>query len=227
MPKRVQFAEEIEPLVQFIEETTPSEIVEGTLAQLRAGVSTDSMLTASALAVTRSSDLPPGHHGGPLHPLVGLHAVHHLVERLEGENRFLPVLQHVALSNKHIHHAGMGPYMLLEFEPEDAGGVDATKSAFLAAVNRGEYNRADHYFLWLWEHVPPVEALDLLLTVALPKNVLDDHYFIFPSFTWRALEWMGRDYLPVLMRPAVRYVTRFPTPPAIPEIEALSRNISS
>ena len=34
--KRVQFAEEIEPLVQFIEETTPSEIVEGTLAQLRA-----------------------------------------------------------------------------------------------------------------------------------------------------------------------------------------------
>jgi hypothetical protein len=221
MPKRVQFAEEIEPLVQFIEETTPSEIVEGTLAQLRAGVSTDSMLTASALAVTRSSDLPPGHHGGPLHPLVGLHAVHHLVERLEGENRFLPVLQHVALSNKHIHHAGMGPYMLMEFEPEDAGGVDATKDAFLAAVNRGEYNRADHYFLWLWEHVPPVEALDLLLTVALPKNVLDDHYFIFPAFTWRALEWIGRDYLPVLMRPAVRYVTRFPTPPAIPEIEAL------
>ena len=221
MPKRVQFAEEIEPLVQFIEETAPSEIIEGTLAQLRAGVSPDTMLTASALAVIRSSDLPPGHHGGPLHPLVGLHAVHHLVERLEGENRFLPVLQHVALSNKHIHHAGMGPYMLLEFEPEDAGGVDATKSAFLAAVSRGEYNRADHYFLWLWEHVPAVEALDLLLTIALPKNVLDDHYFIFPSFTWRALEWIGRDYLPVLMRPAVRYVTRFPTPPAIPEIEAL------
>jgi len=221
MPRRVQFADEIEPLVQFIEETAPSEIVDQTLEKLRAGVSTQTMLTASALAVTRSSDLPPGHHGGPLHPLAGLHAVSHLVDRLAGEQRFVPVLQHVALANKHIHHPGMGPYSLMEFEPVDEGGVEATKSAFLDAVNRGESNKADHYFLWLWEHVPPIEALDLLLTVAIPKNVLDDHYFIFPAFTWRALESIGWDYLPVLMRPAVRYVTRFPIAPGIPEIEAL------
>jgi hypothetical protein len=156
-----------------------------------------------------------------LHPLVGLHAVYHLAERLEGENRFLPVLQHVALSNKHIHHPAMGPYMLLDFEPLDAGGVEATKEAFLAAVNRGEMNKADHLFLWLWDNVPPVEALDLLLSVALPKNLLDDHYFIFPAFTWRAVEVLGREYLPILMRPVVRYVSRYPTAPAIPEIEAL------
>ena len=221
MPKRVQFTAEIEPLVQFIEDTDPSEIVQHTLAKLRAGVSTQSMLTASALAVTRSSDLPPGHHGGPLHPLAGLHAVSHLVERLEGEQRFVPVLQHVALANKHIHHPGMGPYSLMEFEPVDEGGVEATKEAFLAAVNRGEYNKADHYFLWLWEHVPPIEAFDLLMTVAIPKNVLDDHYFIFPAFTWRALESIGQEYLPILMRPAVRYVTRYPIAPGVPEIEAL------
>jgi hypothetical protein len=111
--------------------------------------------------------------------------------------------------------------MLPDFEPVDAGGAEATKQAFFTAVNRGEYNMADHYFLWLWEHVPPVEALDTLLTIAIPKNILDDHYFIFPSFTFRAVEWLGREYLPTLMRPAVRYVTRYPTPPAIPEIEAL------
>ena len=221
MPKRVQFADEIEPLVQFIEDTDPSEIVNSTLAKLRAGVSTQTMLTASVLAVTRSSDLPPGHHGGPLHPLAGLHAVSHLVERLEGEQRFVPVLQHVALANKHIHHPGMGPYSLMEFEPVDEGGVEATKSAFLDAVNRGEYNKADHYFLWLWEHVPPIEAFDLLMTVAIPKNVLDDHYFIFPAFTWRALESIGQEYLPILMRPAVRYVTRYPIAPGVPEMETL------
>jgi hypothetical protein len=221
MHKRVQFADEIEPLVQFIEDTDPAQIIDQTLAKLRAGVPIDSMLTASALAVTRSSDLPPGHHGGPLHPLVGLHAVRHIADRLSGESRFLPVIQHVALSNKHIHHPGMGPYMLPEFEPIDAGGVEATKHAFLQAVERGVYNAADHHFLWLWGHVPPVEAFDLLLTVAIPKNVLDDHYFIFPVFTWRAIEWLGWEYLAVLMRPAVRYVTRFPTPPAITEVEQL------
>jgi hypothetical protein len=221
MPNRVQFSDAIEPLVQFIEETPPAEILDRTLEKLRAGMPTETMLTASALAVARSSDLPPGHHGGPLHPLAGLYAVSKLVERLEGEQRFVPVLQHVALSNKHIHHPAMGPYSLLEFEPVDAGGIEATKAAFLAAVNRGETNRADHLFLWLWDNVPRIEAFDLLLSVAIPKNALDDHYFIFPSFTWRALETMDRAYLPVLMRPAVRYVTRFPTPRAMPEIDAL------
>jgi hypothetical protein len=122
MPQRVQYSDAIEPLVQFIEQTPPSEIVDRTLDKLRAGVPTQTMLTASALAVTRSSDLPPGHHGGPLHPLAGLYAVSKLVGRLEGEDRFLPVLQHVALANKHINDPATGPYQLLEFAPLDAEG---------------------------------------------------------------------------------------------------------
>jgi hypothetical protein len=221
MHKPLRYSDDIEPLVRFVEETEAGRILEQTLEKLRAGESIKRLLTASALAVTRSSDLPPGHHGGPLHPLVGIHAIRHTVERVSGEERFLPVLQHVALSNKHINHPGMGPYILPDFEPVDAGGVDATKKAFFAAVDRGVYNAADHHFLWLWQNVPPVEAFDLLLTVAIPKNALDDHYFIFPVFTWRALEWLGPEYLPVLMRPAVRYVTRFPMPPAVAEIDAL------
>jgi hypothetical protein len=221
MPQRIRFADTIEPLVQFIEETPRDEILDRTLDKLRGGVPTQTMLTASALAVTRSSDLPPGHHGGPLHPLAGLYAVSKLVGRLEGEQRFLPVMQHVALANKHVHDPVTAPYSLLEFEPLDAGGVEATKAAFLTAASRGESNKADHLFLWLWQHVPPIEALDLLLSVAIPKNVLDDHYFIFPAFTWRALEIIGHDYLSVLMRPAVRYVARFPTQRAVPEADAL------
>jgi hypothetical protein len=221
MHKPLRYADEIEPLVRFVEETDPGRILEETLAKLRGGLPIKTLLTASALAVTRSSDLPPGHHGGPLHPLVGIHAIRHTVERVSGEQRFLPVLQHVALSNKHINHPGMGPYILADHEPVDAGGVEATKKAFFAAVDRGLYNAADHHFLWLWKNIPPVEALDLLLTVAIPKNTLDDHYFIFPVFTWRALEWLGAEYIPILMRPAVRYVTRFPTPPAITPIDAL------
>src|SRR6185369_9348936 len=147
MARPVAYPDHIEPLVRFVEETVPEHIVARTHDRLAAGTSVKDMLLASALAVVRSSDLPPGHHGGPLHPLAGFHAVYHLVERLEGEQRFVPVLQHVALANKHIHHPAMGPYSLLEFEPVDEGGVEETKSAFLAAVNRGESNKADHYFL--------------------------------------------------------------------------------
>lgn len=221
MHDRVRFSEAMEPLVRFIEETPRDQIVDQTLEKLRAGVSIKTMLTASALAVTRSSDLPPGHHGGPLHPLAGLHAVSQLAGRLEGEQRFVPVLQHVALANKHVHDPVTSPYSLLDFTPLDAGGVEATKAAFLTACNRGESNKADHLFQWLWANVPAIEAFDLLLSVAIPKNALDDHYFIFPAFTWRALEFLGAEYLPLLMRPAVRYVARFPVPRALPEIDAL------
>ena len=228
-PCRVQYPDDIEPLVQFIEDTPPEEILDRTLEKLRAGLPIQTVLTASALAVTRSTEMPPGHHGGPLHPLAGLYAVANLAGRLEGEARFVPVLQHVALSNKHIHHPAMGPYQLLEFTPLDAGGVEATKAAFQMAVTRGECNKADHLFQWLWQQVPAIEAFDLLMSVAIPKNAHDDHYFILPAFVWRAfdtgvLDWT---YLSLLMRPVVRYVTRLPVAPnnpiasPLPAIEAL------
>ncbi len=221
MQQRIQYSEALEPLVQFIEDTHPTEILDKTLEKLRAGVSMQTMLTASALAVTRSSDLPPGHHGGPLHPVAGLHAISKISHRLDGAHRFLPVMQHVALSNKHIHHPEMGPYTLLDFKPLDAGGVEATKAAFLHSCTRGETNKADHFFLWLWQNIPAIEAFDLLMSVAIPKNILDDHYFIYPAFTWRACETLGVEHLATLMRPAVRYVARFPKAPPSPEIEDL------
>ena len=114
-PQYMTYPESIEPLVQFIEDTPPAEILDAALAKLREGTPIQEMLTASALAVTRSTEMPPGHHGGPLHPLAGLYAVTKLVERLEGEEKYVPVLQHVALSNKHIHHPAMGPYRMPEF----------------------------------------------------------------------------------------------------------------
>jgi len=129
MPQRVRYPESIEPLVQFIEDTPPSEILDRTLAKLREGVPTDVMLEASALAVTRSSDLPPGHHGGPLHPLAGLYALSNLVNRLQevGEDRFIPVVQHVALSNKHINDPVTGPFQLLDFAPLEFTDFDSAK----------------------------------------------------------------------------------------------------
>jgi hypothetical protein len=229
MLNRVQYPAAIEPLVQFIEETSPNEILDRTLEKLRAGVSTETMLTASALAVTRSTEMPPGHHGGPLHPLAGLYAVTKLVERLEGEEKFVPVLQHVALTNKHIHHPAMGPYQLPEFAPLDAGGVEGSKAAFLMAVQRGEWNQSDHLFQYLWQNAPATELFDLLMSVAIPKNFHDDHYFMFPGTLLRAFETgvLDKEYLPVVMRPVVRFVTRNPVAPnnpmpsPLPAIEAL------
>src|SRR5207244_10202870 len=215
MAQRVLYPDHIEPLVQFVEETTPEHIVARAPAKLAAGTTVKDMLLASALAVVRSSDLPPGHHGGPLHPLAGLHAVRHIAARLPGEYAMLPVIQNVAVANKHIHSPAMGPFILADAKPvSEKDDVEATLQSFRYAVSRGVYNACDHYFLYLLERLSPMQVLELLLEVGIPKNQLDDHYFLFPVFTVRALEYFGWDYAKYIGRAPVRYITR-PTNPAM------------
>jgi hypothetical protein len=215
MGQRVRFPDHIEPLVQFVEETTPDRIVAQAHEKLVTGTPVKDMLLASALAVVRSSDLPPGHHGGPLHPLAGLHAVRHISARLPGEYARMPVLQNVAVANKHIHSPAMGPYVLAEAKPvSENDDVEATVKAFRTAWSRGVYNACDHYYLYLLERLSPMQVLELLLEVGVPKNQLDDHYFLFPVFTWRALEYFGWEYAKHIGRAPVRYITR-PTNPAM------------
>src|SRR5204863_409444 len=83
------------------------------------------------------------------------------------EDKYVPVLQHVALSNKHIHHPAMGPYRMPDFSPLNGGGVEGSKQAFLMAVGRGEWNQADHLFQYLWNNAPAIECFDLLLSAAI------------------------------------------------------------
>jgi hypothetical protein len=222
MAQRVVYPAHIEPLVQFVEETPPDRIVAATHDKLAAGTSVKEMLLASGLAVVRSSDLPPGHHGGPLHPLAGLHAVRHIAARLPGEYARLPVIQNVAVANKHIHSPAMGPFILADAKPvSENDDVEATLQSFRYAVSRGVYNACDHYFLYLLERLSPMQVLEHLLQVAIPKNQLDDHYFLFPVFTWRALEYFGWEYARFIGRAPVRYITRPTDPTSLEETDRL------
>ena len=222
MYKPVIYPDHIEPLVLFVEETPPERIVAETYKKLESGTSVKNMLLAGALAVIRSSDLPPGHHGGPLHPIAGLHAVHNLSDRLPGKYAMMPVVQNVALANKHINHFSMGPYILAETKPctwHDE--VEPAVEEMQYFMERGAYHAMDSYYLFFMQKETPMQVLDRLLQTAVPKNAADDHYLIFPTNTWRALEYFGWEYAEFLMRPAVRYVTRPPTAKAMLEIDEL------
>lgn len=238
MFRPVQFDSDTESLVRFVEETPPEQIIEATYQRLEAGLSAKSLLTATSLAVVRSTELPPQHHGGPVHPICGVHAVHQVAARLPGEQSFLPLIQHAALCNNHVHSPQMGPFLMPELEPlEGAPGdigsyhisdealtqgmtaeasaaatpVDATKGAFHKSLRSLQAPAAEHYFLWLLERLSPGKALDQLLPLAIARNPLDDHNFIYPVFTARALDHLGWRWASVLMRPAVRYQARKPS----------------
>lgn len=222
MARRVVYPNAIEPLVQFVEETPPERIVAATHDKLTSGTPVKDLLLASVLAVARSSDLPPGHHGGPLHPMAGVHAVYHTAGRLPNEYAKLPVIQHVALSNKHIHSPAMGPFILPEAEPRsEHDDLQATLEALEYSVSRGTTPASDHYFLYLMERLSPMQVLEHLMKIAIPKNSMDDHYFVFPVFTWRSLELFGWEYMKYLGRIPVRYVTRLPAPSYLTAEDAL------
>ena len=136
MAQAIRFSEDIEPLVHFIEETPPEEIVEETTAKLLEGAPEDQMMTALTLAVIRSTEMPFVHHGGPLHPVAALHSIRHTMARLPEKERLLPLVQDVALANAHIHDAASGPYVMPEIDPVGEGSVEATKVGASGAITR-------------------------------------------------------------------------------------------
>lgn len=234
MFKPLQFDAATEARVRFVEETDPANMVPATLALLRSGTTPRQMLTASSLAVVRSTELPAQHHGGPVHPISGVHACDAISRRLGGELGLLPILQHAVVCNHHVHTPSMGPYLMPVIEPmqgsarsvssfhiseaemnegyearkREAETVAGTRAALHRSLRALEGPAAERYFLWLLERLPHDEVIDLLLPLAIRRNHWDDHNFVYPVFTARALDAIGWEWGSVLFRPAVRYQAR-------------------
>ena len=237
MFKPVTFEPEVEELVHFVETTPREEIIEATHAKLAAGVSPEDLVRAGALAVVRSTELPMGHHGGPIHPICGAHAVGQMAKRLRRPWADLAVVQFVTLCNKHVHSPEQGPYIMAEMAPADSndififrekklvseeGGVEVTKETFRRSMRMAYPPAAEATMLYLLENgVTAGEVLDIVLDLAVPKNPSDDHFFLFPMYTWRALDQIGWEYAPVLLRPAIRYESRGGATPKFEPIAAL------
>ncbi len=208
MATPVRLPEEMEGAVRFVEDTPPVQIVEATLERLRNGAAARELLAASALAVTRSTELPADHHGGPVHPVSGIQAVFGAAQRLEGDWGLMPVVHSVALANKHIHHPMMGPAIMAELPAEGAGtgDLEADKAAFKEALARLKPKQAERLMIGLLPRCGPGEILDLMLPAAIRRNPLDDHYFLYPVLAIRAVETVGWEWAGVVLRAPVRYL---------------------
>ena len=234
----LQFSNEIEPQVRWVEDTDPEAIIEQTVSRLRDGLSPRELLRAAALALVRSTELPASHHGGAVHPIAGLRGCFETSERLPGKLSYLPLIQHVALCNHHIHSPHMGPYIMPELEPMDGtidaayetfhdiessiihmgksvvdrdkgrGSRETTLAAFMNNVHLQRPVAAEQCCLWLLDRGSPETVLDAMLPTMVARNHMDDHYFLYPMLNARALDCIGREWSRVLMRPVVRYQAR-------------------
>lgn len=209
MPKPITLPEAMEREVRFVEDTPPAQIIEATLARLRDGASDKALYAAATLAVCRSNEIQIDHHGGPLHPVAGMHALIDLGRRLEGDGKRFAVVQGVALANRHVHSPEMGPAVMLDIE--DPADTDAKAAAGLVAAIHGQYPvLAERHLLTLLKTRSPGQVLDLMLDVALRRNALDDHYLLYPLLTARTLDVVGWEWARVLLRPVARWLAMPP-----------------
>jgi len=209
MVRLVAFDDATEERVRFVEETPRAGIVARTMARLAAGDDPEALVAAAALAVSRSADLPADHHGGPVHPVAGVHAVIGMHRRLGPDARLLPVVQSVALANKHIHLPSMGPAAMVAFDDlKHDVAVDKVLARLEAAIAEREGRLAERALTVACDKATPGQILNSLLTVALRRNSLDDHYLLYPVYAARALDAIGWQWAPVVLRPAVRYLSR-------------------
>jgi hypothetical protein len=212
MVELLRFDDPMEELVSFVEKTEPDRIIAATCVRLKTGELKERLLAAAALAVSRSTELPPSHHGGPVHPVSGIHAIEALSQRNTGERSFIPVIQSVALANKHIHSPSMGPGTLVHFENTGFEEMDSASllEGFRTALEQRMGTLAEKYLVSLLRKVSPGQIMDSLLEIAIPRNALDDHYFLYTVFAFRAAEVIGWQYAEAILRPPVRFLCRHP-----------------
>lgn len=207
MPTPIQLPENVERTVRFIEDTSPQSVIEATVAKLRAGDTPKDLLAAAALAVSRSTELPPEHHGGPVHPVSGIHAIFQTSGWLNGDWSKMAVVHSVALANKHIHSPYMGPAIMATLPADpDPLPTEERERLFAEAVRDLQPVVAERHLVVLLETHSPAQILELVLDLALRRNGFDDHYFLYIVHALRALDCIGHEWASVLLRPAVRFL---------------------
>ena len=223
MAEALALPEPMESQVRLIEETAPEDIVAATLERLRSGTAARDLVAASALAVSRATELPIQHHGGPVHPVSGAFSVLGAAARLDGDWALMPVVQAAALANKHVHAPEMGPYIMPTLEPATAnGGADVVAKAFTEALHSLGPSRAERLLLRLLEVGSPAAVLEAMLPIAIRRNPFDDHYFLYPVLAARSLDCIGWEWAPVILRPVVRYLAGNARALADPDSDAMN-----
>jgi hypothetical protein len=97
----------------------------------------------------------------------------------------------------------MGPSLIGELD-SSGGEACARDLAFQLGDHRAL--AAERTTLRLLRKGARQAALDPILAAGTRRNSLDDHYFLYPLYTLRALDALGWDLAETLLRPPVRYL---------------------
>ena len=176
------------------------------------GADSRALVAASVVAANRACELVADHHGGPLHATAGAWAVLCAAARMEGSAppwAKLSIVQALCNATRHISVGRKlgGDVQLPALEAPAESRLEALAQLGQAVATQCPVSAERHLIAALREGATVDELLDVLLDFAIPRNCIDDHFFLYPVFAFRTLQAVGLEHAEIVLRPMVRYLS--------------------
>ena len=194
----------LEPLVAFMQETSPDRIIGATIAKMREGTDLKTLLAAAALANARTFG---GEDYIGFHTMMALAPAYHMTREMPSARAALPVLKVIHRNTSRIHDFGgraketLHPVEPLKSRPAPGeGGI-----ALRAAARSKDMNLAEQTFAAIAKGSPEDAFNDLLYTV---QDNAEVHRVALPYRAWDLLSLIGPQHAHALLRQSVRYCVK-------------------
>ena len=190
----------LEPLVDFMQDTSPDRIVAECIAKLKAGTDLKTLVAAAALANARSFG---GEDYIGFHTMMAMAPAFHISAEMPAGMAALPVLKVIRRNTGRIQEAGtrntLRPIARSEATPDHSG------EALRAAVRAKDLDRAEKTFA-TFQGGSPDDAFNAVL-VAVQDNT-EVHRVVLPFRAWDLLALIGPEHANTLLRQSVHYCAR-------------------
>jgi hypothetical protein len=193
-------AQELAPLLRWLEQTPRERLLEELGARVRGGLSYRALLGALLLAGVRGVEPRPV--GFRFHAVLAIHAAHQASLAAPPEERWLPLFWSADLyKSAQAEQRALGDWQL-PAEPDPAAVPDAERApaAFREAMVRWDAQAADGAALALARHASAQQAFELFAQVA-PRDFRDiGHKVIYLAGAFRLLEVIGWQHAAPVLR---------------------------
>lgn len=198
---RVQFSDELEPIVRLIEDTPRDKAIEVLADQIQKGLSYDNFLGAMFLAGIRNvNPQPPGFK---FHCVFIVHSCNYLAQMGPPEERFVPLFYALDDFKKaQASDVREGDFILLETSGSNPQGPKAWAELDVAMKNWDE-PRADRAITGLARSETPERIFEGLWEYGARDYRNIGHKIIFVAHAWRTLEQIGFQHMEAVLRSLV------------------------
>ncbi|MBL8818609.1 MAG: hypothetical protein JNL58_21455 [Planctomyces sp.] len=199
-PDAVQFRDEIEPLVRFIEETPRDSLMEQMGARVRSGLPYKDVLAALFLAGIRNIQPRPA-VGFKFHAVLVVNSAHVASLESPSADRWLPIFWALdEFKSSQTRDVSEGNWTMSAVAQSKIPSPENTVSMFETAMRQWDESAADVSAAAVSRYLGATQTLDLFAKFAARDFRSIGHKAIYLANSWRTLQTIGWEYSEPVLR---------------------------